>query len=109
MIIWALSKLEDEERIKDFEAVISEEHFGPEAKKEATYILGRQKIKDSAPLLLHHYKNSAKPLKEVMLWALGKMADYNSISKLRSFYTSEKDKELKDEITWVINEIKAAN
>ena len=109
MIIWALGKMEDETIVKDFEVVFKEDHFGLEAKKEAAYVLGRLKIKTAAPLLINHYQKSHKTLKEVILWALGKIADYDSISKLRGFYSREKDKELKDEITWVVNEIKAAN
>jgi len=109
MIIWALSKMNDETIVKDFEVVFDEDHYGLEAQKEAAYILGRLKIKEASPLLLNKYKSSNKTVKEVMLWSLGKIADYDSISKLRGFYNREKDKELKDEITWVVNEIKAAN
>ncbi|MBU2595216.1 HEAT repeat domain-containing protein [Patescibacteria group bacterium] len=109
MIIWALGKMEDETIVKDFEVVFGEDHYGVEAKKEAAYVLGRLKIKTAAPLLLGKYKDAGKQVKEVILWSLGKIADYDSISKLRGFYNREKDKELKDEITWVVNEIKAAN
>lgn len=109
MIIWALGKMEDETIADDFAVVLDEEHYGLEAKKEAAYILGRLKIKPAAPLLLNHYKNAHKSVKEVILWSLGKIADFDSIAKLRGFYNREKDKELKDEITWVVNEIKAAN
>lgn len=109
MIIWALSKMEDETIVKDFEVVLEEEHYGLEAQKEAAYILGRMKIKNAAPVLLRFYKKAKSSVKEVILWSLGKIADYDSVEALRKFYAQEKNKDLKDEITWVINEIKAAN
>lgn len=109
MIIWALSKMEDETIVKDFEMVLAEEHCGLEAQKEAAYILGRLKLKSASPLLLKNYKKAKKSVKEVILWSLGKIGEYDTISALRKFYIREKDKELKDEITWVVNEIKAAN
>jgi len=109
MIIWAIGKMEGEGIVKDLGMVFAEGHFNLEAKREAAYVLGRLKVKEAAPLLINHYYKSHKTLKEVILWSLGKIADYNSVAKLRGFYSKEKDKELKDEITWVVNEIKAAN
>jgi HEAT repeat protein len=109
MIIWAMGKTKDENIAKDFEVIFEEEHYGLEAQKEAAYVLGRMKIKEAVPMLLNHYKKANKTVKEVVLWSLGKIAQYEALTQLRKLYSKEKDKALKDEITWVVNEIKAAN
>lgn len=109
MIIWALSKMEDENISKDMKVVFEEDHFGLEAQKEAAYVLGRTKNKKGAPIIVDQLPKMKKSVKEVMLWALGKIGDEDSVRVLRRLYRKEKNKEIKDEMTWVINEIKASN
>ena len=109
MIIWAMGKLDDEAVAVDLERVFTEDHFSEEAQIEAAWVLGKNRQKAGAGMLVRLLRISTPKVKEVALWALGKIGDRKVLPNLQRYYTHESDKLLKDEASWVINEIKSGS
>jgi len=109
MIIWAMGRLPEGEIAKDLEKVLIDDCFELPVKIEAVWVLGKNRQKQAAGMLVRLLHVSEPKLKEIILWALGKMGEKRVIPKLQKYYTWEKDKLLKDEATWVMNEIKSSS